>query len=583
MPFRLYLRALHEVRPWWPRLGLLLLLGLLWTPLSLLAPLPLKIAVDHVLGQQPLPDAAVRVLPAAWIGSPDALGIVAAVTVVLVAVLTVAHGATDWLLRESLTEAMVRGFRGRLLRSALGQPPGTDGAEGSGGTAYRINHDAPAVQWTTIYGLPPLITAAVALGSILFVIARLSPLVAVTATVTALPLILLIHGNQSRLCRRWHEVKDLESAACASVQEVVAATGMVSAFGQEEREVGRFLGRAARTSRARLAVIRLEAMFGSLLELATAVGTAAVLYLSAREVRTGQLTTGELTLIMAYVAQLYGPIRQVGTHLATQQTAVASAQRAFALLDRKPRVQERPDAQPLVGRAKGQLTLEDVAFGYAPDQPVLSGFSLDIPAGSRVGIVGATGSGKTTLLALLNRSLDPDAGSVRLDGVDLRDYRLADLRRQFAVVGQDAPLLSGTVAENIAYGDPQASRARIVTAAVKAKAHGFILRRPHGYDSRVGERSQGLSGGERQRLTLARAYLRDAPILILDEPTSALDGETERAIQEDLKELMLGRTVFLVTHRPSMLRDMDLVLRLEDGSCTLERSFARPRLQLVSG
>jgi ATP-binding cassette subfamily B protein len=296
----------------------------------------------------------------------------------------------------------------------------------------------------------------------------------------------------------------------------------------------------------------------------TTAGTAAVLFLGALHVQAETLTLGELLMVMAYLAQLYGPMETVSKKIADLQGSLVSAERAYALLDESPDVQDRPGALHLV-HAQGAVTFQSVSFSYPHNPPVLHEVSLEIPAGSRVGIEGTTGAGKTTLVSLLTRFYDPTAGQILLDGVDLRDYRLADLRNQFAIVLQDTVLFSTTVAENIAYARPGASDAEIVAAAHAANAHDFITRLPQGYETKVGERGMRLSGGERQRIALARAFLKDAPIVILDEPTSSVDLRTERLIIEALERLMRGRTTFIIAHRLSTLDDCNVRLRVEDG------------------
>src|SRR5438477_9525191 len=239
------------------------------------------------------------------------------------------------------------------------------------------------------------------------------------------------------------------------------------------------------------------------------------------------------------------------------QSYLASAESVFTLLDERSDVPERPHARPL-GRASGAVTFRDVCFAYNTDHPVLSDISFEVPAGARVAIAGTTGAGKTTIVSLLTRFYDPTAGAILLDGVDLRDYRLADLRNQFAIVLQEPVLFSTSIGENVAYGRPGASDLDVEEAARAAGAHDFIVRLPRGYATPVGERGMQLSGGERQRVALARAFLKDAPLLILDEPTSAVDMKTEAAILEAMDRLMRGRTAFLITHRTSALTKGDV-------------------------
>jgi ATP-binding cassette subfamily B protein len=264
---------------------------------------------------------------------------------------------------------------------------------------------------------------------------------------------------------------------------------------------------------------------------------------------------------------LFKPLETLSNKFVEVQSALASAERTFTLLDRSPDVTERPDARPL-GRALGAVEFKNVTFSFAPDRPALSAISFAVPQGSRVGIVGPTGSGKSTLVSLMIRFYDPDGGQILLDGVDLRDVKLADLRSQFAIMLQEAILFSATIAQNIGYAKPGATQDQIVAAAKAASAHEFITKLPQGYDTQVGERGMMLSGGERQRISLARAFLRDAPILVLDEPTSSVDVGTEEQIMAATEELMRGRTTFMIAHRLGTLKDCDTILRIRDGRLT---------------
>jgi len=265
-----------------------------------------------------------------------------------------------------------------------------------------------------------------------------------------------------------------------------------------------------------------------------------------------------------YVSQLYGPLRNVGQSILDIQMSLTGVERYRAVLDEKPDVPESPKALPLA-RARGMIEFQNVSFEYTKDRPVLHDISFELPLGNRLGVVGPTGSGKTTLSTLLLRLFDPTKGVITLDDIDLKDYKLADLRNQYAVVHQETVLFSTSVAENIRFAQPNATTDEVIAAATAAKAHDFITNLPNGYDTLVGERGMKLSGGERQRISLARAFLKNAPILILDEPTSSLDVHTESAILDTIQELMKGRTTMMIAHRPSTLRDCNMILVLEDG------------------
>lgn len=301
------------------------------------------------------------------------------------------------------------------------------------------------------------------------------------------------------------------------------------------------------------------------LGLAIALGTTAILYLGVRDVQAGAIATGVLLLIMGYIGQLYGPLQTIGNHITGQQRAIASAERAFGMLDEKPMVEEKPDARAL-DHVRGEIVFDGVTFTYPnTDRPTLRDVNLRIRAGAKIGVVGRSGAGKSTLINLLVRMFDPQEGRILLDGQDIRDLKIADLRRQFSMVSQDVVLFSTTVAENIAYARPGATRAEIMEAARRADAHEFISRLPQGYDTQVGDRGMLLSGGERQRLSLARAFLKDAPVLLLDEPTSALDSQTEAAITDCLERLVAGRTVLIIAHHQTVLREVDYLFRVDGG------------------
>jgi ATP-binding cassette subfamily B protein len=318
----------------------------------------------------------------------------------------------------------------------------------------------------------------------------------------------------------------------------------------------------------RVRVILSESALTLYVALALGLGTAAVLLVGARQVLAGQLTLGSLLLVIAYLGKLYQPLQTIGKQIAEQQGSLVGVRRAFALLDQAPAVVERKGARPLL-RAEGRVTFRDVSFAYPGGPRVVHNVSFDVPSGARVGIAGPTGSGKTTLMNLLTRFYDVDEGAILIDGTSILDYRIADLRDQFAIVLQEPVLFSTTIAENIAYARADADLEAVIQAAKAANAHAFIAALPDGYNTLVGERGARLSGGERQRIALARAFLKDAPILILDEPTSSVDVETEGLIVSAMQDLMKGRTTFMIAHRLGTLEHCDVRLSMVAGRLTV--------------
>jgi ATP-binding cassette subfamily B protein len=553
-----------------------LLLGLLATPISLLVPYPVKVILDHVIGSEPLPALLSDWLPDWAAGSRAGLLYLSVAFAVGISILTALHNTAEHLFRESVSDQMVRRFRGRLLRNALTLSL-HDEDKGVVDQVFRIAQDAPALQAMTIWGVLPLVIWGLSVASVLAVTAWINLQVAVAALATALPVMVLIYRSQRALCDRWHHVRELESGMSRLAFEALGGQRVVVTSGREGAEARRLVDQGRRAFGARLRVLLIEAGFKIGLTASTGLGTAAILFIGVRDVQSGALTSGELVLLLSYMTQLIDPLKQIALHLVSQQAAMACAERAFDLLERPPAISDALRAVPVL-RARGGIEFRQVSFAYPGGRPLLRDVSFQVPAGACVGIVGRTGSGKSTLMNLLVRLVDPVSGGILLDGVDLRRYRLADLRRQLSVMDQEALLFSTTIAQNIAYGRPDATPDEIVQAARKARAHDFISTLPDGYASMVGERALRLSGGERQRISLARAFLKQAPILLLDEPTSAVDTATERAITDGIEELMRGRTTFIIAHRLATLRRADIILRLDGGRVHVEGPLRRGAL-----
>ena len=572
------IRMLGECRSCWPHLSGIAFLSFLSLPLTLLFPLPLKIVVDNVLGSQPLPRWLLwkaSFLPHS-LTSIHQTALEFAIEVLLaIGVLVNVQGLAAWWLQTYTGEKLVWDFRARLLNHVQRLPLVFHDHYGATDSVYRIQHDAPSIQYVTIQGLVPFLTALFTLTGMIVVTAEMDLELAVVALLIT-PILFLLSLGCSRIVRkRSQTIRGLDSSAMSVIQEVIGSIRVIKAFGQEGREHARFVRRSGERMTHQVQLALQQAVFNVLIGLTIAGGTAAALYIGVHHVRAGTLTVGSLLMIMAYVAQVYQPLQTLTTIATEMQAGLASLDRAFMLLDQEPEISEEKAALAL-GRARGEFEFRDVSFLYQGFQHGLQALSFHVPAGSRVGIVGATGAGKTTLLNLLMRFYDPSEGLVLLDSTGIQKYRIADLRRQFGVVLQEPVLFAASIAENIAYGKPDASDEEIIAAARAAASHEFISALPDGYETQVGERGSRLSGGERQRISLARAFLRNSPILILDEPTSSVDVHTEAAIMEATERLMTGRTTFMIAHRLNTLKSCDMILVLDQGrlvevkECTAE-------------
>jgi ATP-binding cassette, subfamily B, bacterial len=556
---RMSRRILRQIGPFWPQILLLLVVDLLATPLLLLTPIPLKIAVDSVIGSHPLPGF----VPDSIVSSTIALLVVVAVLQVLVVLLSELQSLVSYVLQTRTGERLTLDFRGKLFRHVQRLSLSFHDTRGSHDSMYRIQYDAEAMQHI-VESLIPFVAAFTMLVSAIWVTAVIDAQLALIAVAVIPVLFVLSRVYTRRVRRRYHDLKELESSALGVLQDVLTAMRVVKAFGKEKDEHARYVRRSGETVQARVRLSVTEAAFGLAVNVVIAIGTAAVLFVGVLHVQSDVLTLGALLMVMTYLSQLFGPLETISQKVGDLQSSLASAERAFELLDETPDVQEKPHARRL-GRARGGLEFRDVSFGYEGQLSVLRDISFSIAPGTRLGIVGKTGAGKTTLVSLITRFYDPTAGSILLDGVDLRDYRLADVRNQFGIVLQEPVLFSTSIAENIAYARPGARRRDVIAAADAAHAHEFVRELPDGYETVVGERGMRLSGGERQRIALARAFLKDAPILILDEPTSSVDMQTEAAIMEASERLMQGRTSLMIAHRLSTLENCDARFEIEYG------------------
>jgi ATP-binding cassette, subfamily B, bacterial len=530
---------------------------------ELLKPWPLQVVIDYVLGHKTPPaDGVVHDFVSLPVGQ---LLIFACIGVVLVNIgssgLTQLHYYTSIRVGQNMVNDLRGALYGHLQRQSLAY----HGRQRVGDLMYRITGDSFAVQTMIMNGILPILSAAILLVGMLAVLLPLDRTLTLLALTVVPVLFVLISSFNKKIVDISTEVRERESRVYSLVQWTMSAIKIVQAFTKEEEEHRRFMGASRESLRASLRLYSWQTLYSGVVNLTIAVGTAMVIYAGARAVMSGRLTLGQLLVFVSYLAQLYTPINQITQSWGMIAGARVGARRVFEVLDTEADLPSGTREFPAEG-ARGAIAWRGVGFGYAADAPVLEDIDLTVAPGMKVAVVGPTGAGKSTMLSLLPRFFDPGVGTVEIDGADVRDYALKSLRGQIAMVLQPPLIFPLSVRDNIAYGRPGADDAAIEEAARRAHIHDRIAGLAEDYATMVGESGVSLSEGEKQRLTIARALLRDAPILILDEPTSALDVETEALVMAAIEELMVGRTTFIIAHRLSTIRNCDLVVVLRDGT-----------------
>jgi ATP-binding cassette subfamily B protein len=557
-------KGLQRARPYWPNIAGIFLLNLMAAPIALMGPIPLKIIIDNAFGKQPLPGAITFFFPDNYAFSFGNIVIIAIALLILVEILNQLQGFLSWVMQAYTGDKLVLSLRTLLFNHVQRLSLSYHDKTGVSDSLYRIQNDATAIKNLVVSGLSPILTSSITLLGMLYVMTTLDWHFTIIALAVIPPLMILARFSRTRLKNQWVEVKKTESAALSVVHETLSALRVVKAFVREEYEEQRFVEHSNKALRSQLKVVRYSGIFDVGIGLVLATGTGLFLYFGSMYVQQGKITLGELILIMAYLAQFFSPLKTITKQFTNLQSAFVGLERVYNLIDKEKDVEEKPHARK-TNKLSGSIVFENVSFEYHKGTPVLENISFEIKPGQQVGIMGSTGSGKTTLVNLLARFYEPSAGRILVDGSDIRDYKVADYRSQFSIVLQEPVLFSTSIEENIAYGRPNASKKEIHTAARDAYAHDFISRLPHGYLSRVGERGMHLSGGERQRISIARAFLKDSPLLILDEPTSSVDIRTESMIMNATGNLVKGKTTFFITHRLDALSNCDVVIHLEKG------------------
>ena len=556
------------LRPYLPAFFFALAQVVFISALELLKPWPLKVIIDNVLTGTPVPWAFAQT----W-SSQNILWLACAGLVVVFIVLGGLRLVNEFKTLR-IGQKMVNDLRRDLYSQIQRLSLSFHHRRQVGDLLYRLTSDTYAIQTITMNGLFPVLCSLTLFVGMLVVMVRLDPLLTFFALIVCPILAVLV--TMSPL-RRWliasaTHMHQQKSSVFSIVQWAIPAMRVIQAFTKEEEEHRRFMAQSQKSLRADLHFYLLQNVYSGTVSVVIAIGTAAVIWVGARHVLAGTLTIGGLIVFTVYLTSLYGAIDSISQAYGSVQGAKVSLQRVFEIMEEENDLKEGSTVIPADG-VKGEVVWSGVSFHYIPGQPVLRHVDLHVHPGQKVAIVGRTGAGKSTLVSLLPRFYDPRSGRVTIDGIDIREFTLKSLRRQIAMVLQPPLVFPLTIRENLTYGRPEATEEEIVTAARLARIHESIMSFPQGYDTVVGEQGATLSEGEKQRLTIARAILFNAPILILDEPTSSVDAETEALIMEGLRELTAGRTTLIIAHRLSTVRQADLIVVVRGGRIIEQGTF----------
>jgi len=549
----IYRRVFRYYRPFLPQTTAGLLLSLIGIGLNLLKPWPFKIIVDDFLRPNPTP-------PGDW---HTWIPLLCLALVVIQFLWGLVNWITNYIFVKIGLQALLK-LRTDLYAYLQSLSLKYHDVRRSSDSSFRVAYDSQSIQ--TIYnkGFTGIFGSVVTLIGTFAIMVRLDWQLTLLSLGIVPLIIVAIYFFAHRIRRESTFIQEQESAVLAQAQEGLSSIRMVHAFGREQFEVMQFHQQARQSLQANLRLTLTNVNSALVISTLMVFGTAAMYYVGTLHVLAGTLTLGTLLVFSAYLLMLYQPLESITYTAWAMEGATAGAKRCFEVLDREDDVVDSPNAVAIES-AKGAIGFHNVSFGYAQDRQVLHAVDLRIEPNQMIAIVGGTGAGKSTLLSLVPRFYDPTSGSVTLDGRDVREVKKKSLRAQIGIVLQDTLLFSTTIRENIAYGRPEATDDEIIDAAKRAQADEFIQQLPDGYGSTVGERGGQLSVGQRQRIGTARAFLKNAPVLLLDEPTSALDPATEAAIMETIKELMRGRTTLIATHRLATIHDVDRIVVIERG------------------
>jgi ATP-binding cassette, subfamily B, bacterial len=556
--------SLAFLKPYRLRVALLSVLLLSEIGLGAMQPWPLAIIMDYVFQQHPMPEPFAGWLRVIHGGDRFILLIILVVAGVLVQLINQFVSAYGTQVQVETGQRMVYDLRRRLFEHLTSLGLHHHITTSTADAVYRVDVDAYAIENLVMSGIFPLATSFSALLVMFVILVQLNLTIGLLSLTVVPFMYLCLRWYMSTLVNREERVKELESKLLERLYETFGAMRLVKSFAREPHELGRYAKAGDTTMNARIAITWQQSMFSVVVSTITILGTALVVIVGGSFVIRGTLTLGQLTVVIFYLGAVYGPLSAIAHTTGQLQGAVAGAKRVRAMFALTPETVEAPDAIDGIN-LRGDVAFDAVGFNYPDGTAVLHDIAFEAKPGQMIALVGLTGAGKTTLVSLIPRFYDATAGHVLVDGVDVRQYRVRSLRDSIAIVLQEPVLFQGTIGDNIRYGRLEATREEVEDAARAAHAHEFISRLPKGYDTEIAEAGGGLSGGERQRLSVARAILKNAPILILDEPTSSLDAISEEIVFAALKRLRAGRTTIVIAHRLSTVRDADQILVLDGG------------------
>ncbi len=532
--------------------------------IGLLVPWSMKILVDNVLGNEPIPAWLVSTTNAFSLESKFSLLVAVCLAGLLIGLTSEIVSLVHTQLQVGIGQKMVLDVQRDLFEHLQKLSLRYHQQKGTGDAIYRIDADAYCANNIILSGLFPLMSSFLTLALMFVILFQIEWSLALLSLVVMPPLFLTINRYSERLSERTERVKEMESGIFNLVHEVFSSIKLVKAFSREHYERERFLEQGANAVKARIHVTFQESLFSFVVSALTYAGTAIVLGVGGWHVLRGSLTVGDLLVVIAYLGSVYGPLSSISHTVGNLQGSLTSARRVYETLHLQPEIADTETSKS-IPKLRGHLRFENVNFSYTEERPVLKNINFEVKPGEMVAVVGLTGAGKSTLVSLIPRFYDATSGRVTIDGVDVREMRLKSLRESISVVTQEPILFSSSVGENIRYGKLNASQTEIIAAAEAAQAHEFISEMAEGYDTLLGDSGSQLSGGERQRVSIARALLKDAPVLILDEPTSSLDSRSESRIFTALKRLMKDRTTIVIAHRLSTIRDADKIIVIDGG------------------